>query len=87
MQYVFLAAVVGLLGALLVSEVGKRPLPAWLRATRVVLLIAPIPFLIFGFAATFEPGPNFWIWRIVYAVLVLGCLAGVMRLSRPRHSN
>ncbi len=87
MQYVFLATVVGLLGSVLASLVGKRPVPAWLRATRVVLLIAPIPFLVFGFAATFEPGQS-WIWRIVYAVLILGCLAAVVSLSGgPRRPN
>jgi hypothetical protein len=90
MQYVFFAAVVGLLGALLIGVTGairSAPLPQWVCVILVVLLLTPIPFLLFGFAASFEPGEYHWVWRIAYAILIIGCVATVIRLCWPRRSN
>ena len=59
-----------------------------------LLLVAPLPFLIFGFAATFEPPEpgreSEWIaWRIGYGCVALVCVGGVLWLAmpRPRGSN
>ena len=59
-------------------------------ATRIVfailgaIVLLPIAaFCLFGFAATFEPTDRpglFWAFRIGYAVIGLGCLAGVVSL-------
>ena len=73
MQYVFFAALVGLLGALLlgvVAAIRQEPLPRWGRVILVLLLLAPIPFSLFGFAASFEPGEYHWVWRIAYAMII-----------------
>lgn len=90
MQYVFLAAVVGLLGALLIgitAAIRSAPLPRWGRVILVLFILVPIPFLLFGFAASFEPGEYHWVWRIAYAILIIGCVATVIRLCWPRRSN
>ena len=49
----------------------------------VVVLLPIAAFCLFGFAATFEPTDRpgvFWAFRIGYAVVGLGCLAGVVAL-------
>ena len=87
MLYVFLIAVLALLGALVLGAVfafQKRPLSGAVRIVFVLLLLAPIPFCLFGFAASFEPGPNHWVWRIAYATIIVGCLGTILRLCWPR---
>jgi hypothetical protein len=47
----------------------------------VVVLLPIAAFCLFGFAATFEPTDRpgaVWAFRIGYAVVGLGCLAGVV---------
>ena len=90
MQYVFFAALAGLFGAILlgiVAAVRKDALPLWGRVIAVLLLLAPIPFSLFGFAASFEPGAYHWVWRISYAIVLLGCVAAIIRLCWPRSSG
>ena len=48
-----------------------------------VFLLPIAAFCLFGFAATFEPTDRpgvFWAFRIGYAVVGIGCLAGVVTL-------
>ncbi len=87
MHYVFFAAVTGLLGALLLgfaAAISTDPLPRWGRVLLVVMLLPLLPFSLFGFAASFEPGAYNWVWRIVYAIVFPGCIAAIIRLCRPR---
>ena len=86
MPYIFLAAAAGLLGAFVLWALG-RPLQRWRRRAIALLLIAPIPFGVFGFLASGEPGAFHWIWRIAYSAMVLGCLAGILRLSCPKRTD
>jgi hypothetical protein len=83
LQYVFAAAVIGLLGAFLVgvtAAIRGTPLARSGRFILVLLLLVPIPFLLFGFAASFEPGKHHWVWRTAYAISIIGCFATVIRL-------
>ena len=90
-QLIFLAAFVGLLGALFLGIAvflgGPRPFPRWVRATLVVLLIPMILFSIRGYGASFEPTDNNVAWRIGYATVGLGCLAAILGLCWPRRST
>ena len=50
---------------------------------RVFALLSLLPvacFCVFGFAASFEPGDFHVVWRVLYAVVFLVCLAGAVRL-------
>ena len=38
-------------------------------------------FRLFGFAATFKPGDYHVVWRVLYAVVFLACLATLFRLA------
>ncbi len=90
MEYIFLAAVTGLLGALLLgfaAAISTDPLPRWGRVLLVLMLLAPLPFTFFGFAATFEPGADNWVSRIVYGAVFLGCIASIIRLCWTRRHN
>ena len=87
MRFIFTAAVIGLLGALLVGGwymVRKGSSPILGRILLGILLLAPVPFCAFGFAASFEPGPYHWVARIVYAAIGLGCLIGTGLLLRRK---
>ncbi len=89
MEYVLFAAVAGLLGALFIAARSwrqKQPLPTSRRVILTGMLLAPIPFCLFGFAASFEPGRYHWVWRIGYALTALGCLASILRLYWPRRN-
>lgn len=44
-----------------------------------VLLLAVAAFCAFGFLATFEPG-DFMVFRVGYAVVGLGCVAGAIAI-------
>ena len=82
MQYLFLAAVIGILGSfpiLLFVAIRKQPLSLITRALLVFLVLAPVPFLLFGFLASFEPGAH-WGWRVGYGVFVLWSLITAVRL-------
>ena len=82
MQYLFLAAVLGILGSLplvVFVAVRKKPLSIVTRGLLVFLLLAPVPFLIFGFLASIEPGTH-WGWRLGYGVFLLWSLITVARL-------
>jgi hypothetical protein len=49
----------------------------------IVMLLAVAAFCVFGFMATFEPTDRtveFMAFRIGYAVIGLGCLAGIIAL-------
>ncbi len=84
MQYLFLAAVLGILGSfpiLLFVAIRKQPLSMITRALLVFLVLAPVPFLLFGFLASFEPGTH-WGWRLGYGVFVLWSLITAARLCR-----
>ena len=90
MQYLFLAAVIGILGSfpiLLFVAIRKQPLSMITRALLVFLVLAPVPFLLFGFLASFEPGTH-WGWRLGYGVFVLWSLNTAARLCwvKPRPS-
>ena len=89
-EYIFLAFVIGLVGSVVLGVVcmrRKEPLPGSLRGVLTLLLLAPVPFCVFGFAASFEPGPYHWAWKIGYAIVGLGCLAGALRLFMPRRKG
>ena len=82
MQYLFLAAVLGILGSLplvVFAAVRKKPLSIVTRGLLVFLLLAPIPFFIFGFLASFEPGVH-WGWRLGYGAFLLWSLITAARL-------
>ena len=90
MQYLFLAAVIGILGSfpiLLFVAIRKQPLSMTTRALLVFLVLAPVPFLIFGFLASFEPGVH-WGWRLGYGAFVLWSLNTAARLCwvKPKPS-
>ena len=83
MQYLFLAAVIGILGSfpiLLFVAIRKQPLSLITRALLVFLVLAPVPFLLFGFLASFEPGAH-WGWRVGYGVFLLWSTITAARLS------
>jgi hypothetical protein len=82
MQYLFLAAVIGILGSfpiLLFVAIRKQPLSMITRALLVFLVLAPVPFLLFGFLASFEPGAH-WGWRVGYGVFLLWSITTTARL-------
>ena len=82
MQYLFLAAVLGILGSLpilLFVTIRKQPLSMITRALLVFLVLAPVPFLLFGFLASFEPGAH-WGWRLGYGVFLLWSTITAARL-------
>jgi peptidoglycan/LPS O-acetylase OafA/YrhL len=65
-------------------------LVAVLRAERLTspvrfmasLVFAPLAcFCVFGFGAAFEPGDYHVVWRLVYAVTFLACVAALVRLG------
>ena len=90
MQYLFLAAVIGILGSfpiLLFVAIRKQPLSMTTRALLVFLVLAPVPFLLFGFLASFEPGVH-WGWRLGYGAFVLWSLNTAARLCwvKPKPS-
>ena len=90
MQYLFLAAVLGILGSLplvVFVAVRKKPLSIVTRGLLDFLLLAPVPFLIFGFLASIEPGTH-WGWRLGYGVFLLWSLITAARLCwvKPRPS-
>ncbi|HIF01172.1 MAG TPA: hypothetical protein EYG03_16625 [Planctomycetes bacterium] len=90
MQYVLFAGIAGLLGALLLgfaAAISTDPLPRWGRVLLVMMLLAPLPFALFGILASFEPGEGNWIPRIVFATIFLGCIASIVRLCRPRRGT
>ena len=82
MQYLSLAAVLGILGSfpiLLFVAVRKQPLSMITRALLVFLVLAPVPFLLFGFLASFEPGAH-WGWCVGYGVFLLWSTITAARL-------
>ena len=82
MQYLFLAAVIGILGSfpiLLFVAIRKQSLSMITRALLVFLVFAPVPFLLFGFLASFEPGTH-WGWRVGYGVFLLWSTITAARL-------
>ena len=82
MQYLFLAAVLGILGSLplvVFVAVRKKPLSIVTRGLLVFLLLAPVPFFIFGFLASIEPGTH-WGWRLGYGVFLLWSTITAARL-------
>ena len=82
MQYLFLAAVIGILGSfptLLFVAIRKQPLSMITRALLVFLVLAPVPFLLFGFLASFEPGDH-WGWCVGYGVFLLWSITTAARL-------
>ncbi len=82
MQYLFLAAVIGILGSfpiLLFVAIRKQPFSMITRALLAFLVLAPVPFLLFGFLASFEPGVH-WGWRLGYGVFLLWSLITAARL-------
>ena len=90
MQYLFLAAVIGILGSfpiLLFVAIRKQPLSMIIRTLLVFLVLAPVPFLLFGFLASFEPGAH-WGWRVGYGVFLLWSTITAARLCwvKPRPS-
>ena len=90
MQYVFLAAVLGILGSftiLLFVAVRKQPLSMITRALLFFLVLVPVPFLFFGFLASFEPSAD-WGWHLGYGVFLLWSLITAARLCwvKPRLS-
>ena len=85
MPYVFAAAVLGILGVLVLGAVTafrKSPITTGIRIALVLLLLAPLPFCVLGFAASFEGGDLWWVAAIVYAVVVVGCLGAIVYLCR-----
>ena len=88
MVYVFLAALVGLGGSLLLGGMfllRRKPVPFWGRLVLVACLAAVVPFSVFGFLASFEGNDaEFWAFRLVYLGLVLGSLFGIVWLCLPR---
>ena len=90
MQYLFLAAVIGILGSfpiLLFVAIRKQPLSMITRALLVFLVLAPVPFLLFGFLASFEPGTH-WGWRLGYGLFLFWSTITAARLFwvKPRPS-
>ena len=90
MQYLFLAAVIGILGSfpiLLFAAIRKQPLSLITRALLVFLVLAPVPFLLFGFLASFERGLP-WGWCLGYGVFLLWSTITAARLCwvKPRPS-
>ena len=82
MQYLFLAAVLGILGSLplvVFAAVRNKPLSLVTRGLLIFLLLAPVPFLLFGFLASFEPGAH-WGWRLGYGVFLLWSTITAARL-------
>ena len=82
MQYLFLAAVIGILGSfpiLLFVAIRKQPLSMITRSLLVFLVLAPVPFLLFGFLASFEPGTH-WGWPLGYGVFLLWSTITAVRL-------
>ena len=90
MQYLFLAAVIGILGSfpiLLFVAIRKQPLSMITRSLLAFLVLAPVPFLLFGFLASFEPGTH-WGWRLVYGVFLLWSTITAARLcSKKRRTS
>jgi hypothetical protein len=88
MVYVFLAALVGLGGSLLLGGMfllRRKPMPFWGRLVLVACLAAIVPFAAFGFLASFEGSDaEFWAFRLGYAGLVLGSLVAIVWLCLPR---
>ncbi len=56
------------------------------RVVGTLVLLAAAAFCTFGFLATFEP-PGWPVARAVYALIVLGCLAGVVGVWWPRRAG
>ena len=57
------------------------------RILAALLLLGLLGFGVFGLLATFEPdapGTSHLPWKIGYAMLSLGCLAGLVRLQWRR---
>ena len=56
------------------------------RIAGVILLLAIAAFCGFGFLATFEPleGTAPIVLRIIYGVVILACLAQIVRLAWPK---
>ena len=82
MQYLFLAAVIGILGSfpiLLFVAIRKQPLSMITRSLLAFLVLAPVPFLLFGFLASFEPGTH-WGWPLGYGVFLLWSTITAARL-------
>ena len=56
------------------------------RLGTLIRIVAALPFFalacfcLFGFAASFEPGDNHVIWRVLYAVVFLACISALGRL-------
>jgi hypothetical protein len=51
---------------------------------KIAMLLLAAAFCIYGFVASFEPGPNHFYWRIGYAAMGLGCLAAAAWMARRR---
>ena len=89
MQYLFLAAVFGILGSLplvVFAAVRKKPLPLVTRGLLIFLLLAPVPFLLFGFLASFEPGAH-WGWRLGYGAFLLCSVITTVKLCLIKHKE
>jgi len=88
MEYVFLAALVGLGVSLLLGGIfllRQKLVPIWGRVVLVTCLAAVVPFTAFGFLASFEGNDaEFWAFRLGYAGLVLGSLVAIVWLCLPR---
>lgn len=89
MQYLFVAAVLGILGLLpilLSVALRKQPLSMITRGLLVFLLLAPVPFLLFGFLASFEPGVH-WGWRLGYGAFLLCSVITTVKLCLIKHKE
>jgi hypothetical protein len=54
-------------------------MPMFVRLAVALILLGVVAFCIVGFMATYEP-PGFPVWRLVYGVAGLTCLAGAARV-------
>lgn len=57
-----------------------------MRIGSMVVLLAVLAFCVFGFVATFEPmdATKQWMWRAVYGVIGLACIATFAWSVRPQ---
>lgn len=80
-----LGTVALLLAVVAVFRADKLTSPVRFMAAMV---FAPLAcFCVFGFGAAFEPGDYHVVWRWVYAVTFLACVAALVRLSVARRRD
>jgi|GEM_PF-2319061 len=80
-----LGTVALLLALVAVLRAGSLTAPVRFMAA---LVFAPLAcFCVFGFGAAFEPGAWHVVWRWVYAVTFLACVAALVRLAVARRDD